>query len=167
VAAAGNTHIDAASFSPANNTDVIAVSAIADRDGKCGGLGPPTWVDAGNMSGFARDDTFATFSNYGSVIDVAAPGNRINSTYLNGTYHLMNGTSMAAPHVTGAAALYKMANPTASPSDIRTAIINSGSNKTIQCDGNGQGYFTEDADNIPEPLLDAKDLMITSEKKIR
>ena len=77
----------------------------------------------------------------------------------------MDGSSMAAPHVTGAAALYKESNPTASPSDIRTAIINSGSNKTIQCDGNSHGYFNEDIDNIPEPLLDAKDLMIITNKE--
>jgi subtilisin family serine protease len=165
VAAAGNTHSDAATFSPANNTDVIAVSAITDRDGKCGGLGPVTWVDAGDMSGFAHDDTFATFSNYGSAIDIAAPGIKINSTYLNGTYHTMDGSSMAAPHVTGAAALYKDSNPTASLSDIRTAIINSGSTKTIPCDGNGHGYFNEDGDNIQEPLLHIKNLIIKSNKE--
>ena len=42
MATAGNEHEDASTFSPANNPNLIAVSAIADSDGKCGGMGPPT-----------------------------------------------------------------------------------------------------------------------------
>ena len=65
VTAAGNIHTDASFFSPANHRDVLTVSAIADADGKCGFLGTPLWVDAGDFSGFSNDDTFASFSNYG------------------------------------------------------------------------------------------------------
>ena len=61
VAAAGNDAKDASTFSPANNPDVIAVSAIADTDGSCGGKGG------------CGDDIFAGFSNYGSIIDMAGP----------------------------------------------------------------------------------------------
>ena len=57
------------SFSPANHDDVISVSAIADDDGKCGSAGIPLWIDAGNMSGYTTDDSFASFSNYGPTID--------------------------------------------------------------------------------------------------
>ena len=66
VVAAGNEGKDAGTFTPANNPDVITVSAIADTDGKCGGNGPP--------SPYGADDMLASFSNFGKVIDIAAPG---------------------------------------------------------------------------------------------
>ena len=66
VVAAGNAHEDASSFSPASHDDVLTVSAIADDDGRCGSAGIPLWIDAGNMSGYTTDDSFASFSNYGT-----------------------------------------------------------------------------------------------------
>ena len=65
---------NASAFSPVNNKDIITVSAIADMDGKCGGVNKPVWVKAGQYSGLYDDDTFANFSNYGNVIDIAAGG---------------------------------------------------------------------------------------------
>src|SRR6476659_10564757 len=65
----------------------------------------------------------------------------------------MSGTSMATPHVTGAAALYKSLHPGATPSDIKNALLSSGSTPSTVCDGNGHGYFTGDKDSIAEPLL--------------
>ena len=50
---------NASAFSPANNKDIITVSAIADTDGKCGGVKKPVWVKAGQYSGLYDDDTFA------------------------------------------------------------------------------------------------------------
>ena len=159
VTAAGNIHADASSFSPANHNDVLTVSAIADADGKCGSLGTPLWVDAGDFSGFSNDDTFASFSNYGSVVDIAAPGVKINSTYLNGTYALMGGTSIASPHVTGIVALFKSINPTASPKDISEKLTIGGLHPNTVCDGHSYGYFDQDLDNSPEPLLHSFDMV--------
>ena len=145
VVASGNSGKDASTFSPANNPNVIAVSAIGDSDGKCGGTGPST--------GSGRDDTLASFSNYGSVVDIAAPGTKIFSTYKGNSYATMSGTSMASPHVAGAAVLYEASHPGASPSEVRNALLSGGSTSSTTCDGKGHGYFTSDRDNYREPLL--------------
>lgn len=153
IVAAGNVNSNASAFSPANNKDVITVSAIADADGKCGGVNKPIWVKAGQYSGLYGDDTFARFSNYGNVIDIAAPGVMINSTDINGTYSLAGGTSIASPHVAGAAALYKILNPSASPSEVRNSLVNSALPIPVRCNGLNHGYFDSDSDSIHEPLL--------------
>jgi len=149
VAAVGNSHKDDSEFAPGNNPNVIAVSAIADSDGKCGGVGASTRD--------GPDDSFAKFSNYGPTVDMAAPGVNILSTYKGSSYAYMSGTSMAAPHVAGAAALYKATvNHSASPSDVKSALLNQGSTISTICDGNGHGYFTGDPDPYHEPLLYAR-----------
>ena len=145
VVAAGNAGKDASSFSPANNPNVLAVSAIGDSDGKCGSKGTST--------GYGNDDTLASFSNYGSVVDLAAPGAKIYSTYKGNSYATMSGTSMASPHVAGAAALYLASNSDDSPSTVRNALVYGGSLSATSCDGNGHGYFTGDKDQFREPLL--------------
>jgi thermitase len=68
----------------------------------------------------------ASFSNYGATtVDIAAPGVSINSTLPGSSYGAFSGTSMAAPHVTGAIALYASAYPSASAAEIRQAILSS------------------------------------------
>ena len=145
VVAAGNDAKDASSVIPASYPEVIAVSAIVDTDGKCGGIGKSTTV--------GKDDNFASFSNYGSVVDMAAPGVQIKTTTRGSSYTTFSGTSASTPHVTGAAALYKSEHPDATPSDIRNALRSLGSSRATTCDGNGHGYFTGDRDKNAEPLL--------------
>ena len=145
VAAAGNYGKDVSSFSPPNNPNVVAVSAIVDNDGKCGAKGLGT--------GYGGDDTFTSFSNYGRGIDMAAPGVSIFSTYKSNSYATLTGTSMASPHVAGAIALYKASHPSATYSDIINAVKNMGTKPSTICDNNGKGYFTNDKDIYREPLL--------------
>src|SRR5215212_3585198 len=146
VVAAGNEGKDAGTFTPANNPEVITVSAIADTDGKCGGNGPPT--------PYGADDMLASFSNYGNVVDISAPGVDIYSTFKANSYTSLTGTSMAAPHVAGAAALYISLHPEASsPNDVKSYLLTSRTNPKDLCDGNGHGYFAGDKDNFHEPLL--------------
>lgn len=64
------------------------------------------------------------FSNYGaSTVDLGAPGSAIQSTLPEGRYGSYSGTSMATPHVTGAAVLWAASHPGATPSDIKAAIL--------------------------------------------
>ncbi len=86
IAAAGNNNSSAV-FYPANYNNVISVAATNETDLK------------------------ASFSNYGSWIDLSAPGDNIYSTYLNAGYTMMDGTSMACPMVAGLASLVKAAYP--------------------------------------------------------
>jgi hypothetical protein len=119
VAAAANASKSAAGFVPAAYNEAITVSALADTDGRPGGGGGNKCYSWGT---YDRDDTFADFSNYGSDVDLIAPGKCILSTKPGPTYAYSSGTSMAAPHVTGAVALYKASRPLATPSQVRESL---------------------------------------------
>ena len=135
--------------SPANSPDVLSVSAIGDSDGQCGSEGP----EMENSGKTVADDSFAFFSNYGPDVKLAAPGVNVFSTYNGSSYALDSGTSMAAPHVTGAAALYKAQFPDATPAEVIANLTSSGSLPNTLCEGGPRGYFTGDVDGVNEPLL--------------
>ncbi len=76
-----------------------------------------------SVAAIGPDGNLAPFSNFGlGTVALAAPGVGIWSTYPHSTYSSLDGTSMAAPHVTGAVALYASVHPTATASEIRDAI---------------------------------------------
>jgi subtilisin family serine protease len=99
--------LDACGFSPARTLSAITVGATGNYE------------NANPVS-----DARASFSNYGACVDLFAPGVGIKSTYIGSTTATatMSGTSMATPHVTGAAALYLAMYPTANPMTVRNAI---------------------------------------------
>jgi subtilisin family serine protease len=142
IAAAANDHGNAAKRVPAAYPEVITVSALADTDGKAGGVGGNRCYSWG---GYDVDDTFADFSNYGSVVDLIAPGKCIWSTLPGNTYGYSSGTSMAAPAVTGAVALYRASRPWTTPAQAKAAL---------QYLGNLTWKTSTDPDSAHERLLD-------------
>jgi subtilisin family serine protease len=70
----------------------------------------------------AKNDSEASFSNYGRCVDIWAPGANVTTTDLGGGTVTSSGTSYAAPHVAGTAALYLAANPTASAAAVESAL---------------------------------------------
>jgi subtilisin len=125
--AAGNDSTDASDLLPASYDEVITASAIGDSDGAPGGLGPPfpdpVGLSACNFPFTMADDSFASFSNFGADVDLAAPGVCVGSTYPGGLYASASGTSFASPFVAGAAALYISRHPGATPAQVRAALL--------------------------------------------
>jgi subtilisin family serine protease len=135
--AAGNSASDSNFFVPATYSEVITVSALADFNGQPGG-------GAGSTCRADQDDTFADFSNFGADVDLIAPGVCITSTSNTGGLATFSGTSMASPHVAGAAALYKSTHPGATPAQVKSAL---------QAAGNLNWSNADDGDGTKERLL--------------
>ena len=146
VVAAGNQASDASTRVPAAYDEVITVAAMSDTDGKPGGLGPESCSRN-------ADDTFASFSNFGPAVDIAAPGDCILSLIPSGELEEFSGTSVSAPHVTGAVARFIAAyvaeqgqRPT--PAQTKDWLLTQATRPQNSSDG-----FTGDPDGTAEPML--------------
>ncbi|MFG2207740.1 S8 family peptidase [Streptomyces sp. NPDC048638] len=119
--AAGNSGADAQNYSPARVPEAITVGATTSTDAR------------------------ASYSNYGSRVDIFAPGSSITSAWNTGdsATNTLSGTSMATPHVTGAAAVHLAGHPTATPAQVAAALTN----------GATAGVVTDPGTGSPNKLL--------------
>jgi subtilisin family serine protease len=113
--AAGNSNVDAGSSSPARVTQAITVGATE------------------------RTDARASYSNFGSVLDIFAPGSGITSSWgtSDTATNTISGTSMATPHVAGVAARYLQSNPGASPAQVSSALVSAATPNKVTSPGAG------------------------------
>jgi subtilisin family serine protease len=115
VVAAGNSSADACNYSPASAPDAVTVGATTSGDAR------------------------ASYSNYGSCVDIFAPGSSITSAWNTGSSatNTISGTSMASPHVAGVAALVLEDNPTASPLAIAAFLVGTATANKVGSAGTG------------------------------
>jgi len=132
---AGNSSADACNYSPASTSEAITVGSTSSSDAR------------------------SSFSNYGSCVDIFAPGSSITSAGISSdtATSTKSGTSMSAPHVAGAAALYLQNNASATPADVYTALFNN-STKNIVTNSNTENnhllytiFGSNDGGTDPEP----------------
>ncbi|GAA1197698.1 hypothetical protein GCM10009654_63160 [Streptomyces hebeiensis] len=113
--AAGNSNANAANYSPARVAAAITVGATTSTDAR------------------------ASYSNYGSVVDVFAPGSSITSAWYSSdsATNTISGTSMATPHVAGAAAVYLAGHTSATPAQVGAALVNGATSGVVTSPGTG------------------------------
>jgi len=113
--AAGNDNLNACSFSPARVASAITVGSTTSTDAR------------------------SSFSNFGSCLDIFAPGSSITSAWRTSdtATNTISGTSMATPHVAGVAALFLETNPTASPATVAAALIDNSTLNKVTNAGTG------------------------------
>ena len=133
VVAAGNSNADACNYSPARVLEAMTTGATASNDSR------------------------ASYSNFGTCVDLFAPGSSVRSALITSdtSSGLKTGTSMAAPHVAGVAALVLQGTPTASPAQVARAVIDAATGGAVTSIGSGSPnllLFADPTTSAPAPI---------------
>ena len=116
----------------AGNTDGVVLVAAAGNDDVSSTFFPAGFNFVISVASTSSSDAKSSFSNYGSWVDISAPGSTIRSTVPANGYSLKSGTSMASPLVAGLCGLMLSANPNFSPAQILTCLQESADNVDAQ-----------------------------------
>jgi aqualysin 1 len=122
-----------------HNANVTIAVAAGNSNADACGSSPARAANAVTVGSTTTSDARSSFSNFGTCLDIFAPGSGILSAWWtsNTATATLSGTSMASPHVAGAAALYKQANPSASSTTIRNALVNNATTGVLSGVGSG------------------------------
>ncbi|GHF97609.1 S8 family peptidase [Streptomyces hydrogenans] len=118
----------------------VTFAVAAGNETSDAGQGSPSRVpEALTVASSTKDDEQSDFSNFGSVIDLYAPGSEITSAWNDSDTGVktISGTSMASPHVAGAAALYLAGHPSATPADVAAALTGGATEGAIKNPSSG------------------------------
>ncbi|HKR15565.1 MAG TPA: S8 family peptidase [Pyrinomonadaceae bacterium] len=134
-----STALDTAVNNLHNANVSISVAAGNNNGANACNNSPARAANAITVGSTTQTDARSSFSNIGTCLDIFAPGSSIVSAWFtsNTAGATLSGTSMASPHVAGVAALYKQANPSASSTTIRNAIVNNATTNVITNAGSG------------------------------
>jgi subtilisin family serine protease len=133
-----STTLDTAVLNSINSGVTYAIAGGNDGLDACGSS-PARVAQAITVGSTTSTDARSSFSNYGTCLDIFAPGSSITSAWNTSdtATNTISGTSMATPHVTGVAALYLQNNPTASPATVSSAITSTATSGRLTGIGTG------------------------------
>ncbi|PAJ74180.1 alkaline serine protease [Pseudoalteromonas sp. NBT06-2] len=150
----GSSTAEKQAFDNSYNRGMLHIAA-AGNDGNSSMSYPASYDSVVSVAAVDSSGTKASFSQYNSQVEIAAPGVNVNSTWNNNAYKSISGTSMATPHVSGVAALVWSNNLSCSNQDIRNALNNTAQDKGASGRDTSYGYGIVKAKNASDYLANS------------